>query len=43
VADADDLRRLIDSRSPGDALELRVVRGGETITLDVKLGTRPTS
>jgi putative serine protease PepD len=43
VADADDLRRLIDSRSPGDALELRVVRDGETITVDVELGTRPTS
>jgi putative serine protease PepD len=43
VADADDLRRLIDSRSPGDELELTVARGDETVTLDVELGTRPTS
>ena len=43
VADADDLRRLIDARSPGDELELRVTRGGETVTVDVELGTRPTS
>jgi putative serine protease PepD len=43
VADADDLRRLIDSRSPGDDLELRVRRGAETVTVEVELGTRPTS
>jgi putative serine protease PepD len=43
VADSDDLRRLIDSRSPGDELELRVRRGGETVTVDVELGLRPTS
>jgi predicted membrane GTPase involved in stress response len=43
VADADDLRRLIDSRSPGDELELRVRRGDETVTVDVELGTRPPS
>jgi putative serine protease PepD len=43
VADEDDLRRLIDSRSPGDELELEVERGDETVTLDVELGTRPTS
>jgi putative serine protease PepD len=43
VADAEDLRRVIDSHAPGDEVVLRVVRGDETVTLDVELGTRPTS
>jgi putative serine protease PepD len=43
VASADELRRLIDSKSPGDSVELTVKRGGETKKLDVTLGSRPSA
>jgi S1-C subfamily serine protease len=43
VATADDLRRVVESREPGDSLELKVKRGDETKTITVELGTRPTS
>jgi S1-C subfamily serine protease len=33
---------LLVERSPGDAVTLTVLRGGETISLNVTLGTRPT-
>jgi putative serine protease PepD len=41
VGSADELRRLVDARKPGDEVELTVERGGETVTVDVTLGTRP--
>ena len=43
VESADELRRLIDSKSPGDSVELTVKRGGDTKTLDVTLGSRPST
>jgi len=43
VSSADELRRRIDAKSPGDSVELTLKRGGDTKTLDVKLGSRPTS
>ena len=43
VQSADELRRTIDARTPGEKVELTVTRGGETITIDVTLGTRPSA
>ncbi len=43
VASADDLRHAVESRKPGDSLELTVRRDGETTTVTVTLGTRPSS
>jgi len=43
VASSDDLRRMIDAHAPGDSVELTLVRGGDTQTLDVELGSRPSS
>jgi putative serine protease PepD len=43
VSSADALRRLVDEKSPGDSVELTVVRGGKTITVNVTLGTRPSA
>ena len=43
VESADELRRLIDSKSPGDSVELTVKRGEDTRTLDVTLGSRPST
>ena len=43
VDSADELRRLIDSKSPGDSVELTVKRGGETKKLAVTLGSRPSA
>jgi S1-C subfamily serine protease len=37
------LRDLIESKDPGDELELEIIREGETRTVNVKLGRRPTS
>jgi S1-C subfamily serine protease len=37
------LRDLIESKDPGDELELEIIRDGETRTVNVKLGRRPTS
>jgi S1-C subfamily serine protease len=39
----DELRDLIESKDPGDELELEIRRDGETRTMNVKLGRRPTS
>jgi S1-C subfamily serine protease len=39
----DELRDLIESKDPGDELELEIRRDGETRTVNVKLGRRPTS
>jgi putative serine protease PepD len=41
VASAEDLQRLIESKKPGDELELTVVRDGETRTVTARLGSRP--
>jgi putative serine protease PepD len=43
VDSADDLRRLIDSKSPGDSVELTVTRDGDSRKLDVTLGSRPSA
>ncbi len=43
VENADDLRNAVSERKPGDELELEVRRDGETETLAVELGTRPSS
>jgi putative serine protease PepD len=43
VDSADELRSLIDEKNPGDKVELTVRRDGDTLTLDVTLGTRPSA
>ena len=43
VGSADELRRLVDSRQPGDQIELTVERNGKTQTVKVTLGTRPSA
>jgi putative serine protease PepD len=43
VRSADELRELVDARSPGDTVELTVKRDGGTRTLKVELGTRPSA
>jgi putative serine protease PepD len=43
VDSADELRRLVDSKSPGDSVELTLERDGSTETVDVTLGTRPSA
>jgi putative serine protease PepD len=43
VSSADELRRLVDAKSPGDSVQLTIVRGGKTITVNVTLGTRPSA
>ena len=41
-ATADDVRRAVAEREPGDELELTVLRDGETETVTATLGKRPT-
>ena len=41
IASSQDLRLAIDNHKPGDRIELRVRRAGETKTFTVTLGTRP--
>ena len=43
VSSADELRRLIDAKRPGDKAVLTVRRDGETTSLNVTLGTRPSA
>jgi putative serine protease PepD len=43
VDSADELRRLVDAKSPGDKVELTIERNGDTQTVDVTLGTRPSA
>ena len=43
VESADELRQLIDAKRPGDKAELTVQRDGDTQTLEVTLGTRPSA
>ena len=42
AATADDVRRAVGERKPGDEIELTIVRGGETKTVTATLGKRPT-
>ena len=43
VHSADELRRLVDSKRPGDQIEVTVKRNGTTMTVKVTLGTRPSA
>ena len=43
VGSADELRRLVDSKQPGDKVELTITRNGKTQTVTVTLGTRPSA
>jgi len=43
IESGDDLTRAIDSHKPGETVTLKYERGGETHSVDVKLGTRPSS
>jgi putative serine protease PepD len=43
VADADELRTLIDARQPGDSVELTIVRDGNEQTIEVELAARPSA
>ncbi|HEX6761250.1 MAG TPA: trypsin-like peptidase domain-containing protein [Gaiellaceae bacterium] len=43
VATAEQLRAIVDSHQPGDSLKLVVVRGGQSRTVSVTLGTRSTT
>ncbi|HEY7795833.1 MAG TPA: trypsin-like peptidase domain-containing protein [Gaiellaceae bacterium] len=41
IGSADELRSAIDSKQPGDTVQLTVRRGDGTTTVEVTLGTRP--
>ena len=41
ISTADDLRRAIEAKSPGDAISLTYVRAGSNHTVDVVLASRP--
>jgi S1-C subfamily serine protease len=41
VKSMDDVSSTVDSKKPGDTVTLEVVRGGQTRTLTIKLGQRP--
>ena len=43
IGSADELRRLVDSKHPGDQVEVTVKRNGTTKTVTVTLGTRPSA
>ena len=43
IGSADELRRLVDSKRPGDQVEVTVKRNGATKTVTVTLGTRPSA
>ena len=43
ITSADELRRAIDAKQPGEQVELTVRRNGTTQTLQVALGSRPTA
>jgi S1-C subfamily serine protease len=40
VADQGDLGRVLDARAPGQRMQLRVLRAGDTLDLPIELGTR---
>jgi putative serine protease PepD len=41
ITSADELQSAVESKRPGDTVEVTVVRGGDRKTLEVTLGTRP--
>jgi S1-C subfamily serine protease len=41
VRNADELRRAIDARKPGDTVELTVLRNGDLKSVEVTLEARP--
>jgi S1-C subfamily serine protease len=41
VKTSDDLVNIVDSKKPGDAAQIQVIRGGKPQTLTVTLGVRP--
>jgi S1-C subfamily serine protease len=41
IANPSDLGTLVLSKKPGDTVQIKVVRGSDTRTIDVKLGERP--
>jgi S1-C subfamily serine protease len=41
IAQFSDIARIVDSKHPGNHVQIRVQRGGSQQTLDVTLGTRP--
>ncbi len=43
IGSADELRQLVDSKQPGDQVEVTVKRAGTTKTVTVTLGTRPSA
>ena len=43
IGSADELRQLVDSKHPGDKVEVTVKRNGTTKTVTVTLGTRPSA
>jgi putative serine protease PepD len=43
IGSADELRQLVDSKQPGDKVEVTVKRNGATKTVTVTLGTRPSA
>jgi putative serine protease PepD len=43
VRTAEELRRAVDARKPGDTVKLTVVRDGKERTVTVELGTRPSA
>ena len=43
ITSSDELRTAIDAQAPGKTMELTIRRGGRTQTLEVELGSRPSS
>jgi putative serine protease PepD len=43
IGSADELRQLVDSKQPGDKVEVTAKRNGTTKTVTVTLGTRPSA
>jgi S1-C subfamily serine protease len=41
VTSPSDLQAAVDAKSPGDTVELTILRGGETVTVQVTLAERP--
>jgi S1-C subfamily serine protease len=43
ITSADQLRRAVDAKRPGDSVSLTYTRNGKSHTVTLKLGSRPTS
>jgi S1-C subfamily serine protease len=41
VTSPSDLQAAVDTKSPGDTVQLTILRGGKTITVEVTLAERP--